>query len=72
MFCRVFPLKLLFIGIVTFVNLGKTIPDFPNTKGRSMYTSSSKVPLRIDYSTVHEALMDPRWKKAMNDEMEAL
>ena len=29
-FCRVFPLKLLFIGIVTFVNLGKTIPDFPN------------------------------------------
>ena len=29
-FCRVFPLKLLFIGIVTFVNLGKTISDFPN------------------------------------------
>ena len=30
-FCRVFPLKLLFIGIVTFVNLGKIIPNFPNT-----------------------------------------
>ena len=33
-FCRVFPLKLLFIGIVTFVNLGKTIPDFPNSGTR--------------------------------------
>ena len=32
-FCRIFPLKLLFIGIVIFVNLRKTIPDFLNRGG---------------------------------------
>ena len=31
-FCRIFPLRILFILIVTFVNLEKINPDFPNTK----------------------------------------